>query len=194
MNRADKLIIVIHEIYGLNVHIKSYCSHLEKLGYEVSCPNLLKIEQPFPYEQEEEAYQYFMNEIGFLKSRNKIKEIIKDNRKNYKKVYLLGFSVGATIAWLCSGDGGVNGVVGYYGSRIRNYTEIQPACPVLLFFPETEEAFHVGDLIPRLIEKKVEVHKLEGAHGFSDPFSSKYNQQSAEEAMRMLADFLYRLG
>jgi dienelactone hydrolase len=100
LNKSDKLIIVIHEIYGVNQHIKTYCNHLDKLGYEVFFPNLLKNEQPFPYEQEEMAYQHFMKEIGFFKARDKILKTIKESREKYKNIYLVGFSVGATIAWL----------------------------------------------------------------------------------------------
>ncbi|WP_066051585.1 dienelactone hydrolase family protein [Robertmurraya korlensis] len=190
MNKSDKLIIVIHEIYGVNQHIKTYCNHLDKLGYEVFFPNLLKNKQPFPYEQEEMAYQHFMKEIGFFKARDKILKTIKESRGKYKNIYLVGFSVGATIAWLCSEVEGIDGVVGYYGSRIRDYIEIEPACPALLLFSEKEEGFHIDNLILKLIDKKVEVHKFEGKHGFSDPYSLKYNQHSAEDAFRRVVDFL----
>ncbi len=193
LNKSDKLIIVIHEIYGVNQHIKTYCNHFAKLGYEVFCPNLLNKEQPFPYDQEETAYQYFTNEIGFLKARDKINIIIKENREKYKKIYLVGFSVGATISWLCSNVNDVDGVIGYYGSRIRNYMNVYPKCPVLLFFPEKEEAFDVDDINPKLIEKNVEVHKFEGKHGFSDRFSMKYNKHSAEAAFQIVVDFLESL-
>ncbi|AYA75765.1 dienelactone hydrolase family protein [Bacillus sp. Y1] len=190
MNKSDKLIIVIHEIYGVNQHIKTYCNHFAKLGYEVFCPNLLNKEQPFPYDQEETAYQHFMNELGFLMARDKINKMIKEYREKYKKIYLVGFSVGATISWLCSDDEGINGIIGYYGSRIRDYMNVYPKCPVILFFPEKEEAFHVDDLISKLIEKKVDVHKFEGNHGFSDPFSMNYNKHSDEEAFQSVVDFL----
>lgn len=190
LNKSDKLIIVIHEIYGVNQHIKTYCNHFAKLGYEVICPNLLNKEQPFPYDQEETAYQHFMNELGFLMARDKINKMINEYREKYKKIYLVGFSVGATISWLCSDDEGVNGIIGYYGSRIRDYMNVYPKCPVILFFPEKEEAFHVDDLISKLIEKKVDVHKFEGNHGFSDPSSMNYNKRSDEEAFQSVVDFL----
>lgn len=191
MNKPDKLMIVIHEIYGVNKHIKIYCNHLSTLGYEVFCPNLLQKEpSPFSYEQEEKAYQHFMKEIGFLKARDKIIKTVEENRKKYKNIYLVGFSVWATIAWLCSEQEGVDGIVGYYGSRIRDYTKIKPPCPALLFFSDEEKGFHIDNLILNLIDKNVEVHKFEGKHGFSDPFSTKYNQSSGEEAFRMVVHFL----
>ncbi|TFI47968.1 dienelactone hydrolase family protein, partial [Diaphorobacter sp. DS2] len=53
---SNSLIIVIHEIYGINQHIKGFCELLTKLNYEVICPNILEREKPFDYSQEEAAY------------------------------------------------------------------------------------------------------------------------------------------
>ncbi len=51
-----------------------------------------------------------------------------------KRFSILGFGAEATVAWLCSEEECVDGIVGYYGSRIRNYAELAPRCPALLFF------------------------------------------------------------
>jgi len=63
--------------------------------------------------------------VGFIMGSNRVKEIISQNKKNYKRIYVLGYSVGATIAWLCSGDDIlVNGVIAFYGSR-TNILEVE---------------------------------------------------------------------
>lgn len=109
-------------------------------------------------------------------------------KRTYDKVIIVGFSVGATIAWLCSENSNVDGIVGYYGSRIRNYVELSPQCPTLLFFAE-EKSFHVDDLIKVLTNKQIVVHKLLGQHGFSDPYSLKYNEGSAKKAFNKMLSF-----
>ena len=69
--------------------------------------------------------------------------------------------------------------------------EISPQCPELLFFPEEEKLFNVDELILALENKhNVEVHKLNGQHGFSDPFSLKYNEASAKKAFYQMLFFL----
>lgn len=186
---SDTVIIVIHEIYGLNEHMQGFCESLSNQGFDVICPNLLDRETPFDYSQEDAAYRHFMENVGFTGALHKIKDILTDVQDEYQKIFILGFSAGATVAWLCSEDECVDGMVGYYGSRIRNYVELTPQCPTLLFFPQEESAFNVDELILALEIKNIEVHKFNGKHGFSDPYSSKYHVESAQNAFSKMMKF-----
>lgn len=185
-------IIVIHEIYGLNNHMKTICESLSEHYFDVFCPNLLERE-PFDYTEEDVAYQYFIEKVGFSNASEKVKQVLIDLKHTYDKVFIVGFSVGATTAWLCSEEYSVNGIVGYYGSRIRNYMNITPQCPTLLFFPEKEPSFNIDELIIALKSKQIEVHKFKGQHGFSDPNSSKYNEDSSQKALKEMIDFFVSL-
>lgn len=190
LGKSDKLIILIHEIYGINQHIKYFCDLLSKKGFDVICPNLLEREQSFDYSEEEIAYYDFMENVGFSAASDKIKNLLVNVKDKYEKIYLIGFSVGATVAWLCSEEECLDGVVGYYGSRIRNYTQLVPVCNTMLFFPEEEESFSVDELISRLQIKKIEIYKYNGQHGFSDPYSSKFNEKSFQNALNEMLNFL----
>lgn len=190
--KSDTLIIVVHEIYGINQHINHICHSLSEQGFDVICPNLLRQEAAYDYSQEEVAYLNFMETIGFNNAYDKIKSILLEIEGKYKKIYIIGFSVGATIAWLCSQEECLDGIVGYYGSRIRNYIEIDPQCPAMLFFPEKEQSFNVDELISCLEEKNIKIHKFNGQHGFSDPYSSKYNVKSAQLAFSKMVDFFLK--
>lgn len=187
---SDKIIIVVHEIYGINQHMKNVCLTLSEKGFDVICPNLLEKEGSFDYSFEEAAYQNFMENIGFTNGVNKIKNFLQDIKEQYKKIYIVGFSVGATIAWLCSEENDLNGVVCYYGSRIRNYLEIEPLCPTVLFFPENEKSFNVDELVVHLEKKNTEIHIISGNHGFSDPYNSNYKVNSAQQTFNIMVDFL----
>lgn len=189
-HNANTLLVVVHEIYGLNSHMKGICESLAEQGFDVICPNLLSRKTPFPYSEEEMAYQYFINNVGFARGCQEVIEIVNEAKKKYRRVILIGFSVGATLAWLCSEHEGVDGIVGYYGSRIRNYTEITPKCPALLFFPQEEPSFQVDELIFALKRKGTAAYKFEGLHGFSDPYSAKYKEQSAQQAFSLMMDFI----
>ncbi|MFB5087765.1 dienelactone hydrolase family protein [Psychrobacillus sp. PGGUH221] len=192
-NRSNSLIIVVHEIYGINQHMNYICRTLSEKGFDVICPSLYELETSFEYIQEEVAYKHFMENVGFTNASKKIKCVLSDMKDRYEKVYIVGFSVGATIAWLCSDENGVDGIVGFYGSRIRSYIEIEPLCPSLLFFPEIEKSFNVNELIQRLEEKNIKVHKFNGHHGFSDPFSHKYHEKSAQKAFNKMFDFFRKI-
>ncbi|MBL3641639.1 dienelactone hydrolase family protein [Bacillus sp. RHFB] len=187
--RSDTVIIVIHEIYGLNQHMQGYCELLSSQGFDVICPDLLERGRPFDYSQEDAAYRHFMENVGFMGALYKIKDILSDIKDEYQKIFILGFSAGATVAWLCSEEECVDGIVGYYGSRIRNYAELAPRCPALLFFPLEEPSFNVDELISALESKNVEVHKYMGEHGFSNPYHSKYHAESAQAAVSKMMKF-----
>jgi dienelactone hydrolase len=189
--RSDTAIIVLHEIYGVNQHMQYICKLLSEYDFDVFCPNLLKQEMAFDYSEEEKAYRNFMEDVGFEDTLVKIKSLLLGIREKYKNVYLIGFSVGATVAWLCSEEKLVDGIIGYYGSRIRNYMELSPQCPTLLIFPDEEKSFKVNELVAVLDGKQnVEVHQFSGQHGFSDPFSSKYNEQSAKKAFMEMLNYI----
>lgn len=188
-NNSETAIIVVHEIYGINQHMKNICQSLSEKDFDVICPNLLKQEAPFDYSQEEIAYRNFMENIGFANASNEMKRLLLKIKGKYKKTYLVGYSIGATIAWLCSEEEGISGIVGYYGSRIRNYLEINPLCPTMLFFPEKEQSFNVDELIFDLEEKNILVHKFKGQHGFCDQYSPKYNEISTQATFNIMIDF-----
>ena len=194
LSNSDSVVIVLHEIYGINQHIRTVCEYYKMSGFDVICPNLLNLNQSFDYTLEEEAYKYFIQNVGFDLASQQVKNIMERVRPKYKQVFILGFSIGATIAWLCS-DSNANceGIVGYYGSRIRDYLYIKPKCKTLLIFPSREKSFKVNDLICNLDKKtNVSVHMIYGNHGFSDPFSKNYYAKSFQDGERLVSDFLKR--
>ena len=188
---SEVAVIVIHEIYGLNKHMATVCNRIAQQQMDVFCPDLLNKNKPFDYRQEDIAYSHFIHNVGFKDPVAKIGELKRSLRKQYRYVYIIGFSVGATIAWLCSENEQWAGVVGYYGSRIRDYMDITPRCPVLLHFPDQEKSFKVDDLIKALSQKpSTRVLKYEGLHGFADPYSKNYCRVSCEKSFQQTLHFL----
>jgi dienelactone hydrolase len=189
LNHHDKLLIVLHEIYGINGHMKAVCDYYSEQGYDILCPNLLNIDTPFRYSQEEQAYEYFMKQVGFEEASSEVKKLLRKVEPKYRLVFLLGFSIGATIAWICSEERDCcKGVIGYYGSRIRDFLDINPCLPVLLIYSDAEE-------IEKALQFKgeVEVCKLNGGYGFANPFSKNYCELSYEVALEKTAAFLEML-
>ncbi|MEI5906823.1 dienelactone hydrolase family protein [Bacillus spongiae] len=189
-NQSDTLIIVLHEIYGINQHILDYCEQLSSEGYDIVCPNLLETKVVFDYSKQEEAYQYFQRKIGFQTAQQKVREIVQLNREKYTNLFVVGFSIGATIAWLCSNEQEIAGIVGFYGSRIRDYVKIDPQCPVLLFFSEEEQSFNVEKVMEKIKHPNIELYREEGHHGFCDPYSLYYRNDLAQRTFDKTKAFL----
>ncbi|MDQ0112425.1 dienelactone hydrolase family protein [Paenibacillus harenae] len=191
-SRKSSLVIILHEIYGVNDHINFFSDIMNKEGFEVLCPNLLHRE-PFSYDQEDTAYHYFMNKIGFNKSLEEVLHTVNLNRKKYDFIYIIGFSIGATIAWMSS-EYEVDGIIGFYGSRVRDYVEIEPRCPALLIFPRHEKSFNVLELEEKLMTKKNNtVEIIEAEHGFMNPFYKAYNSSKYTKCIKKSIDFLSQI-
>lgn len=194
INNNDAVIIVLHEIYGINQHIQTVCRRFSMKGYDVICPNLIGVDEPFNYDLQEKAYKHFMSNVGFDSAVRQVKQLIVKAKKHYKHIYLLGYSIGATIAWLCSEEENMcSGIIGYYGSRIRDYRNITPKCSALLIFADKESSFNVQELAVSLKKVNTYVHILNGKHGFCDPFSENYCVQSFEKAESLAEEFLKKI-
>jgi dienelactone hydrolase len=157
-----KHIILIHEIYGVTPNLLALKRDLEEAGYTVSLPSLY--EDGYTSKDEKEAYKRFCSEVGIEKALKHIEKIILQNRNS--EITLLGFSVGATIAWLSSQSKEVRRILGIYGAAIRKYTHLQPATETHLFF--TKEKLFDAEELSRLLNQKRNVTSTmnPGEHGF----------------------------
>lgn len=190
-NHSDTVIIVLHEIYGINDHILEVCKTLAKRKFDVIAPELLGEGVVFRYDQEQVAYHQFRQQVGFDRALVQVKQILQEASLRYRRVYVLGFSIGATLAWRCSQTGLCDLVIGFYGSRIRDYLEIKPACPTLLLFPDEEKSFAIEALVLKLGRvKKLIIKKVGGKHGFADRFTPNYNTRSSRIAAREVLRFM----
>ena len=173
---SSRCVILLHEIYGINQHIQHYAQLLFDKGYDVYVPDLINRKEPFTYEQEAKAYENFMVNVGFSKAKSQVNELVSKIESKYEHIRIVGFSIGATIGWLCSVSTSVNKVICFYGSRIRQYTYINPVAHTILIYGDQEKSFNAADLKKALpLHKHVDVKIVEGAHGFADPYSVKYN-------------------
>ncbi|MFK4317908.1 dienelactone hydrolase [Bacillus sp. RC145] len=112
---------------------------------------------------------------------------------SYTHIGLIGFSVGATISWLCNNNPRIDFIIGCYGSRIRDYVHIKPTCATLLIFPEQEASFSVSSLIQTLQQQNnplLEINQLHGEHGFLNPYTEKYNEHFTKQAYNLIDSFL----
>jgi len=183
-----KALIVLHEIYGINRFTEDICDGYNVQGFDIFCPDMLNGNR-FLYTEASRAYDSFIDEVGF-DYYGEIEQLLERLKITYDKVFIIGFSVGATIAWRCCDNAKSDGIICCYGSRIRDYLSLQPSCPVLLLFAE-QDSFDVGNIVEQILEKRnVEVHKLKASHGFMDQYSDNFNGEEAQAAQGRIRDFL----
>lgn len=190
---SKKAVVIIPEIYGINQYVKDWADFFNQQGYDAFCIDLSPGKNVFSYSEEPAAYKYFTNRIGFEVYRE-IEGCLKELRHHYEKLIIFGSSVGATIAWRLTENEYCDGMIGYYGSRIRNYLEVKPNCPCLLVFAEAEKSFDVKTILTELSEKSgVRVEVMPGKHGFCDPYGTNFHIDSCKDTLVMVEYFLKNL-
>jgi dienelactone hydrolase len=187
---SKKAVIILHEIYGINQYIEDWATYFNTLDYDAYCLDLLHKEKGFSYLQQQEAYNYFRANIGF-DAYKEVELFLEQLYEEYSNVVVFGSSIGATIAWLLTNNKCCNRMIGYYGSRIRDYININPSCPCLLLFAKDEKSFCVRELQTILNSKLgVMAEVLEGEHGFADRYTAHNHVESSKKALEMVELFL----
>jgi dienelactone hydrolase len=182
-------IFILHEIYGVNEFIKKQAEAYSNANTTVECISLYLENKIFPYEQEQNAYEYFINKVGFDAPLENLTEKLLEARTHYDEVLLIGFSVGATLAWRLS-TLPLQGIVCVYGSRIRQYLDVTPSCPTLVILPSHEKSFNVHELKERLDTLSfVQTRQYLGQHGFMDFHNSNYCYESYLQAQAEISQF-----
>ncbi|MDN9010923.1 dienelactone hydrolase family protein [Brevibacillus laterosporus] len=186
-----RLLVILPEIYGLNQHMLDVCRQYANQSWDVVCFSWYKETPFFLQKEKEQAYQCFMS-IGFEQASRQVAEVLQNQRPLYQQIVVMGFSVGATVAWLLAGYTGLcDRIVGYYGSRIRQYTNITPRVPILLLYGQSEPAFDLSALLQTLARTpEVILKQYPALHGFSNPYSSHYQEVAATLAGEDVEQFL----
>ncbi|MGV7962330.1 dienelactone hydrolase family protein [Photorhabdus tasmaniensis] len=128
--------IFLTDIHGVSEHIKLIAKRLGGDGLIIS-----------PYEKENETsnnqeamYEYFHSVSSIDEYTYKVRDSLTYINT---PVILVGFSIGATVAWRLSNDRNlpVQHFICIFGSRIRDYLDVKPVKSTSLFFSNDEKYF-----------------------------------------------------
>jgi len=139
------------------------------------------------FKNEAEAYSCFMEKVGLDEYLTRLIEVVENIDKT---TTLIGFSVGASTIWRLSEklkNTLVKQAFCYYGSQIRNFTEVQPRFKINIILPKTEVHFDVVALQASLANKSnVNTQRLEYLHGFMNYHSSNYHSDGYTKQLDFL--------
>lgn len=175
-------IILVSDVFGLTPALLEIS---EKLG---ACTIVDPYNgQIMGFQNEAEAYSYFVKEIGL---DNYLSSLFESVESIDEPTTLIGFSVGASVIWRLS-EKKVNNLIKqafcYYGSQIRNFTQIEPRFKVNLVFPKSEAHFDVEELQDKLSNKaNTKTEKVEYLHGFMNFYSNNYNNSGYSKHINLL--------
>jgi carboxymethylenebutenolidase len=112
---------------------------------------------------------------------------------NVKKIGVVGYCLGGTLAWLSAARLPIHAAVGYYGGRIAQYVNEQPKVPVMLHFGELDNhipASEVDNIAKAYPE--VQIYRYHAGHGFNRDGSAGYSASCAMRARERTLAFLHQ--
>ena len=189
-------LIVLQEAFGVNRHIRSVTDEYANDEFLAVAPALydrLECGVELAYEGEDK-------ERGLTLARqSNHDDVTKDiaaaidyaRRQSGKKVGVIGYCFGGTMAWLSATRLHPDAAVGYYGGQIPRYAAEAKHCPVMLHFGKLDQH------IPRAEVGKVQaahpdvvVYWYDAGHGFNTSDRTSYNPDAAKLARQRSLDFL----
>lgn len=201
--KALAAIIVIQEIFGVNVGIRQKCDKLAASGYLAVAPDLFWRLEPgveldpdieAEFQQALELMGQFNQDIGIRDIEATIHHIRR--QLGVARVGCVGYCLGGRLAFMSAARTDIDASVGYYGVGIDGLLGEKHAIanPVLLHIPtedgfvdkETQAAMHAGlDDHP-----KVTLYDYEGLdHGFATEIGQRRDETAAQLADKRTAEF-----
>ncbi len=211
-------LIVIHEIWGLNDHIKDICNRFAREGYTTLAPDLLSetgiFEKISPsifadFQDPEKRHdaqarmreamqpiltpEYAQHAIAELKAA--FEELLALPSSN-GNVGVVGFCFGGSYSFhLAAHEPRLKAAVPFYGQPPSEDEIAQITCPVLAFYGEEDTAL-IGSL-PELRERMAkynknftaEVYEKTGHAFFNDQNPKAYNKEAAQDAWKKTLSF-----
>jgi carboxymethylenebutenolidase len=186
---------VVQEIFGVNAHIRSVADGYARDGFLAIAPALFDRIEPnveLGYEgADAQTARSFIPKLDVEKALADVAAAVDFCTSTGKRVGVIGYCFGGTIAWLAACRLPIAAAVGYYGGRIAQYAAETPAVPVMLHFGRqdahipAEEVEKVQSLHP-----DVEVYWYDAGHGFNCDARASYNAASAHQARARSLAFL----
>lgn len=191
-------VVVVQEAFGVNSHIRSVADGFAEDGYLAVAPALFDRIQPgveLGYDGEDMQKGIALARQGnpddWMKDTEAAVEYAR--RESGRKVGVVGYCLGGTVAWLASTRLPVDAAVGYYGGYITNFAHEVPKAPVMLHFGREDQ--HIPkekvDAVLGTTHPRVPIFWYDAGHGFNCNDRASYNEEAAKLARRRTIDFFH---
>ena len=189
-------LVVVQEIFGVNAHIRSVADGYARDGFLAVAPALFdRIEPGIDLGYVGADMQTAMSLIPKIDMENALADVAAGIEyaagATGKKVGVIGYCLGGSLAWLAATRLHVDAAVGYYGGRIADYASETPTAPVMLHFGKLDQ--HIpAEGVEKVHEAhpEVEIYWYDAGHGFNCDARGSYDAGSAKVARERSLGFL----
>jgi carboxymethylenebutenolidase len=190
-------LIVVQEIFGVNAHIRSVADGFAKDGFLAVAPAMFdRFEKGVELGYDAEGWKAAMSFVPKLNPVVSLHDVAAAvayaRAESGKKVGVVGYCFGGTMAWLSATRLDVSAAVGYYGGYIGNFATEKPNAPVMLHFGKLDE--HIPASVAEAVQAanpEVEIYLYDAGHAFNrDADPSAYVANAAKLARERSLAFL----
>jgi carboxymethylenebutenolidase len=166
-------IVVLQEIFGVNAHIRSVADGFAQVGYLTVAPAL--------FDRGERGVELDYGPEGAKKGmgiahRIPVEQTLADvdasiaylREHGARKVGVVGYCWGGTLAWLSNTRLSPDATVSYYGGQISKYIREKATCPAIFHFGLLDQHIPQSDVdLVRHEYPGFAVYTYEAGHGFN---------------------------
>lgn len=189
-------LVVVQEIFGVNAHIRSVADGYASDGFLVVAPALFdRIERGVELSYAGTDRQRAMSLLAKLDPEKSLADVAAAIEfaasATGKKVGVVGYCYGGTMAWMAAARLHPAAAVGYYGGRISNYATENLSAPVMLHFGKLDTHIPAEEVDQiHAAHPEVEIYWYDAGHGFNRDVDASYNEAAAIEARERSLAFL----
>ena len=189
-------VVVVQEIFGVNRHIRSVADNYAGQGFWAIAPALFDRVEPnleLDYDSTDASRgMQIANQIGMENALKDVAAAIAypGTALRGKKVGVVGYCFGGSLAWLAATRLNPQAAVCYYGGRIAQYAAEVPRCPVMLHFGSKDPHIPPSEIekFPRT-NPELPVYLYDAGHGFNCDQRKDYAPQAASLARQRTLEF-----
>jgi carboxymethylenebutenolidase len=191
-------VVIAQEIFGVNQHIRAVTDDYAREGYWAIAPALFDRVQPgvelgYGPEDMQKGLE-IRGKISYEDAVTDVAAALDRAAKQVggeKRVAVVGYCWGGTLAWLAATRLSPGAAVGYYGGQIAKYAKEEPECAVMLHFGKLDK--HIPQSEIDSIQQrypKMPIFVYDAGHGFNCEMRADYEPKSARLAKERTLEFL----
>lgn len=205
--RARPVIVVLHEVFGVNADIRSTCDELAQAGFLAVAPDLfwrqergvdLSVTSPADWEKGVRLYKAFDIDAG-VRDVDATVQAARALTGANGRVGVMGFCLGGLLTYLTAARTSIDAAVAFHGGRTEEFLDEAADIDVPLqmhlaaddeFIPPSAQQAIAGALVNH---PNAEVHSYAGCkHAFSRHGGLHYDANAAQLSRQRTLDFFRR--
>jgi carboxymethylenebutenolidase len=181
-------VVVIQEIFGVNIHIREVADTFAQEGYLAIAPAIFdrfekRVELGY------ESGDISIGKVLKAKGNKNLNNVIADVEAAFHAVQdtdfvgITGYCWGGVIAWAAACRLKFDAASSYYGGGIIDHVDEKPNCPTILHFGREDKTIPLEDVHKiSMAHPELSTHLYDAGHGFNCDHRGSYDEGASKLA------------